>query len=194
MNFLKLKVSSTKPARDRYLFAFQQTYTALSGITLLREYLQLVIQYPVPHRMVKGHVHKLIGPWLSEYHDLRDKVNCGGLDVKVVRAQIHQQSKFMYDGMFNLAHHIIISKASSGIEWNHIWHYPLRDCLTRLLRCWTSGSWNPDGSRLFPSSLSEHRSGWIWKQPDRSVSRALPCNLNLNTYRSPLLPNLIGCH
>jgi len=28
-------------------------------------------------RMVKGHVHKLAGPWLSEHTDLRDAINSG---------------------------------------------------------------------------------------------------------------------
>ncbi|GAX81381.1 hypothetical protein CEUSTIGMA_g8812.t1 [Chlamydomonas eustigma] len=57
-------------------------YNAVSGVGLLRDYLGYAIQYPVAMRMVKGHVHKLIGPWLSEHHDLRDKVNCGGLSLQ----------------------------------------------------------------------------------------------------------------
>lgn len=30
---------------------------------------------PTPLRMVRGHVHKLLGPWLSEFTDLRDELN-----------------------------------------------------------------------------------------------------------------------
>lgn len=43
----------------------------------------MAIKYPVPIRQVKGHIHRMIGPWLSEYHDIRDKLNSGGLDMKV---------------------------------------------------------------------------------------------------------------
>ncbi len=57
----------------------------MSGISLLRDYLELAKKHPVPIRMVKGHLHKMIGPWLSEHHDLRDRVNrpLGGLTVQV---------------------------------------------------------------------------------------------------------------
>ena len=61
----------------------QQEHNFVAGISLLRDYLRLAMAHPVPMRMVKGHVHKLITPWLSEHHDLRDKVNCGGLSLQV---------------------------------------------------------------------------------------------------------------
>ena len=57
-------------------------HTQVSGIGLLRDYLKLVLRFPAMMRMVKGHIHKLIGPWLSEHTDLRDKVNCGGLSIQ----------------------------------------------------------------------------------------------------------------
>ncbi|KAG1661006.1 hypothetical protein FOA52_007171 [Chlamydomonas sp. UWO 241] len=59
-----------------------EPFTPAHGISLLREYLHLVQQYPTPMRMVKGHVHKLIGGWLSEFHDLRDLTNIGRLDIQ----------------------------------------------------------------------------------------------------------------
>lgn len=57
-------------------------HTQVSGIGLLRDYLKLVLEFPAMMRMVKGHIHKLIGPWLAEHTDLRDKVNCGGLSIQ----------------------------------------------------------------------------------------------------------------
>ena len=61
----------------------QQEHNFVAGISLLRDYLRLAMAHPVPMRMVKGHVHKLITPWLAEHHDLRDKVNCGDLSLQV---------------------------------------------------------------------------------------------------------------
>jgi tRNA-dihydrouridine synthase 1 len=57
-------------------------YNSALGIGLLRDYLQLVIEYPIPRKMVCGHIHKMIGGWLSEHHDLREKVNNGGLSIQ----------------------------------------------------------------------------------------------------------------
>jgi len=42
---------------------------------LLLEYLELTETYTTPLRMVKGHIHKMVGPWLSEFTDLRDWLN-----------------------------------------------------------------------------------------------------------------------
>uniref|UniRef100_A0A061S1R0 tRNA-dihydrouridine(16/17) synthase [NAD(P)(+)] n=1 Tax=Tetraselmis sp. GSL018 TaxID=582737 RepID=A0A061S1R0_9CHLO len=42
---------------------------------LLVEYLELAGEYPTPMRMVKAHVHRLLGNWLQEHTDLRDVVN-----------------------------------------------------------------------------------------------------------------------
>jgi hypothetical protein len=66
----------------------QEPYNSAMAIGLLREYLQLCIKHPVPMRMIKGHVHKLIHHWLSEYHDLRDIVNRGGLSAQGLLDQV----------------------------------------------------------------------------------------------------------
>lgn len=47
----------------------------LDGCHLLLEYLDLVDLHPAPWRMVKGHAFQLLGPWLSEFTDLRDQLN-----------------------------------------------------------------------------------------------------------------------
>jgi len=52
-------------------------FGVIEGPDLLLEYLELVEQYPVPFRMVKGHAFKLLGPWLTEFVDLRDALNRG---------------------------------------------------------------------------------------------------------------------
>ena len=38
---------------------------------LLLQYLELTQKHPTPMRMIKGHVHKMVGPWLAEFTDLR---------------------------------------------------------------------------------------------------------------------------
>lgn len=52
------------------------------SVGLLRDYLKLVLEYPIPMKMVKGHFHKMVGPWLAEHHDLRDLVNNAGLSIQ----------------------------------------------------------------------------------------------------------------
>ena len=42
---------------------------------LLLEYLELTEKYATPLRMVKGHIHKMMGPWMAEFTDLRDWLN-----------------------------------------------------------------------------------------------------------------------
>jgi tRNA-dihydrouridine synthase 1 len=42
---------------------------------LLLQYLEMTDKYTTPLRMVKGHIHKMVGPWLSEFTDLRDWLN-----------------------------------------------------------------------------------------------------------------------
>ncbi len=39
------------------------------------EYVSLVEAHPTPMRMVRGHIHKLLGPWMAEFTDLRDRLN-----------------------------------------------------------------------------------------------------------------------
>ena len=48
------------------------------GCRMMLEYLELCEAHPTPQRMVRGHCHKLLGPWFQEHHDLRDKLNAGG--------------------------------------------------------------------------------------------------------------------
>ncbi len=50
----------------------------LERLRLCREYAEAVASHPVPPRIVKGHVHKLLQGWLSEFTDLREKLNHGG--------------------------------------------------------------------------------------------------------------------
>lgn len=60
-------------------------YTAVEGVRLMKEYLDLAEQYPTPMRMIRGHTFSLIGPWLQEFTDLRDKINIGKLDIATIR-------------------------------------------------------------------------------------------------------------
>ena len=49
------------------------------GCDLLREYLELTREYATPMRMVRAHAHRMLGEWLKEFHDVRDKlVRCHG--------------------------------------------------------------------------------------------------------------------
>jgi len=47
----------------------------LEKCDLLIEYLELAKKYPTPMRMVKAHVHRILGNWLQEHTDLRDVLN-----------------------------------------------------------------------------------------------------------------------
>lgn len=58
-----------------FCFLMQNEWNVRSGIPALRMYLENVLKWPIPFRMVKGHFHKLAGPWLAEHTDLRDLVN-----------------------------------------------------------------------------------------------------------------------
>ena len=61
----------------------QGSKTLLDSIDQVLEYLHLCVQYPVPLRMVKGHVHKLVGRWLAEHTDIRAAINKGDMDIHV---------------------------------------------------------------------------------------------------------------
>lgn len=63
--------------------ARQGEHKVVDGIAHCLEYLRLCVQYPTHLRMVKGHVHKLCGPWLAEHTDLRAAINKGDLDIHV---------------------------------------------------------------------------------------------------------------
>ncbi|GAB4817444.1 hypothetical protein N2152v2_004490 [Parachlorella kessleri] len=49
----------------------------LDGVQLLLEYLDIVELHPTPWRMIKGHAFKLLGPWLTEFTDLREALREG---------------------------------------------------------------------------------------------------------------------
>lgn len=52
-----------------------------AGALLALEYAALADAHgPTPPRMVRAHAHRLMGPWLSEFTDLRDALGAGGLD------------------------------------------------------------------------------------------------------------------
>lgn len=63
-------------------------WTPLDGPKILLEYLDLAEQYPVAYRMTKGHAFKLLGPWLTEFIDLREELNRGNnvKDVPTLRS------------------------------------------------------------------------------------------------------------
>ncbi len=44
-------------------------YTALEGVRLIKEYLDLAEQYPTPMRMIRGHTFSLIGQYLCLPYD-----------------------------------------------------------------------------------------------------------------------------
>jgi tRNA-dihydrouridine synthase 1 len=47
---------------------------------MLLEYLELTAEHETPLRMIRGHVHKMVGPWLSEHTDMRDWLNTTNYD------------------------------------------------------------------------------------------------------------------
>jgi tRNA-dihydrouridine synthase 1 len=57
-----------------------------AGALLALEYAELVALHPTPPRMVRGHAHRLMGPWLAEFTDLRDALGAGGLDGPALEA------------------------------------------------------------------------------------------------------------
>lgn len=63
-------------------------YTALEGVRLMKEYLDLAELYPTPMRMIRGHTFSLIGPWLQEFTDLRDKINTAKLEIEIIRSVV----------------------------------------------------------------------------------------------------------
>lgn len=44
-------------------------------ISLILEYLDLAEKYPVPPRMVRAHVHKVLGCWFRVHKDIRERLN-----------------------------------------------------------------------------------------------------------------------
>lgn len=59
--------------------------------TLLLEYFDLCEKYPVPWRMVRGHVHRMLGDWFRIYPDLREELNKQSkLTFEWLRDMVHQ--------------------------------------------------------------------------------------------------------
>lgn len=48
---------------------------SLDEPTLVLEYLDLCEKYPVPARMIRAHVHRILGPWFRRYPQLREELN-----------------------------------------------------------------------------------------------------------------------
>lgn len=54
----------------------QTSFKTIDERLLCLEYLDLCEQYPVPMRMVRGHVHKMLGNfWFKQHPDLREELN-----------------------------------------------------------------------------------------------------------------------
>lgn len=49
-------------------------YPATRGAVLLLRYLELVDQYETPPRIIRAHMHKMLGDWLQEHVDLREQM------------------------------------------------------------------------------------------------------------------------
>lgn len=49
-------------------------YKPTDGPQLLLEYCDFIEKYPTPGRMVKGHAFSMLGPWLTEFVDLREEL------------------------------------------------------------------------------------------------------------------------
>jgi hypothetical protein len=58
------------------------------GLVLAQQYLALAATHPPHLRMAKGHIHKMAGPWLAEFTDLRDALNRGGRDLAGLAALV----------------------------------------------------------------------------------------------------------
>jgi hypothetical protein len=62
----------------------------MESYQLCKEYLDLVAAYPSHARMVKGHVHKLLRSWLSEFTDIRERIqrDASGGDLTILRSLV----------------------------------------------------------------------------------------------------------
>lgn len=59
--------------------------------TLVLEYFDLCEKYPVPWRMVRAHVHRMLGDWFRIYPDLRQELNKQSkLTFEWLRDMVHQ--------------------------------------------------------------------------------------------------------
>ena len=51
------------------------TNGSLNEPLLVLEYLDLCEKYPVPARMIRAHVHRILGPWFMRYPEVREDLN-----------------------------------------------------------------------------------------------------------------------
>eukprot|EP01018_Ginkgo_biloba_P022495 Gb_36082 [translate_table: standard] len=65
----------------------------LDQATLLLEYFDLCEKYPVPWRMIRAHVHRMLGGWFRIHPDLREELN--------------RQSKLTFGWLRDLVHSLI---------------------------------------------------------------------------------------
>nr|CAB3468989.1 unnamed protein product [Digitaria exilis] len=49
--------------------------SGLDQADLVIEYLKLCEQYPVPWRMIRSHVHKMLGDWFKVHPEVREELN-----------------------------------------------------------------------------------------------------------------------
>jgi tRNA-dihydrouridine synthase 1 len=62
-------------ASDPVSITSEDEDSSLDQTKLLLEYLELLDQYPVPMRMVRAHVHRMLGNWFQRHPDIREELN-----------------------------------------------------------------------------------------------------------------------
>lgn len=65
----------------------------LNQATVLLEYFDFCEKYPVPWRMVRGHVHRMLGDWFRIHPDLREELN--------------KQSKLTFEWLRDMVHRLM---------------------------------------------------------------------------------------
>ncbi|KAG0631884.1 hypothetical protein M758_1G286700 [Ceratodon purpureus] len=73
---------------------------SLDEPTLVLEYLDLCETYPVPPRMIRAHVHRMLGPWFRRYPELREELN--------------KEHKITVEWLKDLVHRLIARHKASG--------------------------------------------------------------------------------
>lgn len=67
--------------------------TTLDQATLLLEYFDLCENYPVPWRMIRAHVHRMLGDWFRVHPDIREELN--------------KQSKLTFEWLRDMVHRLV---------------------------------------------------------------------------------------
>lgn len=81
-----------EPASEKY---------ALDEPKLVLEYLELCEKYPVPMRMIRAHVHRMLGAWFRRYPGLRDELN--------------KEYKLTTEWLKDLVHRLIAQHEAAGV-------------------------------------------------------------------------------